>query len=48
MSLHTEPPTPTAGIDARQMTIADDTASSLGGPICHSDVAIVPPIPETL
>jgi hypothetical protein len=48
MSLHTEPAVPTAGIDASQVAIADDPASSLGGPACHSDVAIVPLIPETL
>jgi hypothetical protein len=48
MSLHTEQPTPTAGIDARQATLVDDPTSSLGGPTCNSDVAIVPPIPETL
>jgi hypothetical protein len=46
--LYTEPPTPTGGIDATQATIADERDSSLGGPTCHSDVAIVPPIPETL
>jgi hypothetical protein len=47
MGMHARLAIRTASIGAWQTTIAD-SPPALNGRTCHNDVAVVPPMPETL